>query len=56
MGESAYEVLFPSAALKIYSYYETYMELKHVIPNTEKTFGNLEFAGEYFGCRAIKGV
>lgn len=22
------------------------MELKHVIPNMEKTFGNLEFAGE----------
>lgn len=22
------------------------MELKHIIPNTEKTFGNLEFAGE----------
>lgn len=22
------------------------MELKHVIPNIEKTFGNLEFAGE----------
>ena len=22
------------------------MELKFVIPNTEKTFGNLEFAGE----------
>lgn len=22
------------------------MELKHVIPNTEKTFGQLEFAGE----------
>ena len=24
----------------------TFMELKHVIPNMEKTFGNLEFAGE----------
>ena len=23
-----------------------FMELKHVIPNMEKTFGNLEFAGE----------
>ena len=23
-----------------------YMELKFVIPNMEKTFGNLEFAGE----------
>ena len=22
------------------------MELKHVIPNMEKTFGNLEYAGE----------
>ena len=22
------------------------MELKHVIPNIEKTFGNLEYAGE----------
>lgn len=22
------------------------MELKHIIPNVEKTFGNLEFAGE----------
>ena len=25
------------------------MELKHVIPNMEKTFGNLEFAGEING-------
>ena len=24
----------------------TFMELKHVIPNMERTFGNLEFAGE----------
>ena len=24
----------------------TFMELKHVIPNMEKTFGHLEFAGE----------
>ena len=24
----------------------TFMELKHVIPNMEKTFGNLEFAGD----------
>lgn len=27
------------------------MELKFVIPNMEKTFGNLEFAGEeYYSC------
>ena len=26
-----------------------FMELKHVIPNMEKTFGNLEFAGENKG-------
>ena len=25
---------------------KTFMELKHVIPNMERTFGNLEFAGE----------
>ena len=27
-----------------------FMELKHVIPNMEKTFGNLEFAGENKVC------
>lgn len=44
--EELYDLSNPDEPTKVAEEVNTFMELKHVIPNMEKTFGNLEFAGE----------